>query len=237
MDRLRALGGAQKNRRGCLRLCARARRNLGLPRAALLRALLFRAQGRGRQGRSGNLAQHARPHPHQARGGAGSPRHRPPHHLSRPVEIPDRDRDARAGRHRRADGAGGGAQEEARSRRPVRSRHKAAVAVPAGTHRRGHLAERRRYPRYSAAARRTFSAPRAGVAGAGAGRRLGRRGRRRHPWLQCAAGARAGGQARPDHRRARRWLARRPLVVQRGERGPRRGGEQDPADLGGRARD
>ncbi len=38
-------------------------------------------------------------------------------------------------------------------------------------------------------------------------------------------------------RRARRWLAGRSLVVQRGDRGPRRRGKHDPADLGGRPRD
>ena len=38
--------------------------------------------------------------------------------------------------------------------------------------------------------RRPLSAPRAGVAGAGAGRRRGRTGRRRDPRLQCAAGGR-----------------------------------------------
>ena len=43
--------------------------------------------------------------------------------------------------------------------------------------------------------------------------------------------------ARPADRRARRRLARGPVVVQRGDRGPRRGREHDPADLGGRPRD
>ena len=58
--------------------------------------------------------------------------HRAAHHLSRTVEIPDRHRDAGAGRARRADGAGRGAQEEARRRRPVRRGAQAAAAVPAG---------------------------------------------------------------------------------------------------------
>ena len=43
--------------------------------------------------------------------------------------------------------------------------------------------------------------------------------------------------ARRADRGARRRLAGRPLVVQRGNRGARRGREHDPADLGGRPRD
>ena len=43
--------------------------------------------------------------------------------------------------------------------------------------------------------------------------------------------------ARSVDRRARRRLAGRPLVVQRGDRGPRRRRKHDPADLGGRPRD
>ena len=43
--------------------------------------------------------------------------------------------------------------------------------------------------------------------------------------------------AGPADRRARRRLAGRPLVVQRGDRGPRRRRQHDPADLGGRPRD
>src|SRR6266851_8739710 len=40
---------------GCLWPCPGARRNLGFPRAALLRALLLRAEGRERQDRGGDL--------------------------------------------------------------------------------------------------------------------------------------------------------------------------------------
>ena len=54
------------------------------------------------------------------------------HHLPRPLELPDRHRDAGAGRRRRADGAAGGAQAQARRRRPVRRGAQAAAAVPAG---------------------------------------------------------------------------------------------------------
>ncbi len=43
--------------------------------------------------------------------------------------------------------------------------------------------------------------------------------------------------ARSHHRRARRRLARRPVVVQRGNRGARRGRKHDPAHLGRRPRD
>ena len=48
-----------------------------------------------------------------------------------------------------------------------------------------------------------------------------------------------GRMPRPDlhHRGARRRLARGPVVVQRGDRGARRGRQHDPADLGGRPRD
>ena len=49
-------------------------------------------------------------------------------------------------------------------------------------------------------------------------------------------GGRIAAAGRAD-RRARRRLARGPLVVQRGDRGARRGREHDPADLRGRPRD
>ena len=52
--------------------------------------------------------------------------------------------------------------------------------------------------------------------------------------LQRAAGGRRDPAARRADRRARRRLARGSLVLQRGDRGARRGGEHDPADLGGR---
>ena len=219
MDRLRALGGAEEDRRGRLRLRARARRNLRLSRAALLRPLLFRAQGRKRQDRSGDLAERVRPHAPQARGRARSLRHRPADDLSRPVEIPHRDRDARAGGARRADGAGRGAQEAPRRRRPVRRGAQAAAAVPAGTDRRRHLADRRGHSRHPASARRPLPPPRDRVAGARAGRGLRRGGRRRHPWLQRASPAWPGPPARPPDRRARRRLARGLVVVQRRDRG------------------
>src|SRR4029453_3477669 len=68
MDRPRPFGGAQKARRGRLRLCAGARRNFRLPRAAQLRPLLFLAQGRGRQGRGGDLEKRGRRNDNEARG-------------------------------------------------------------------------------------------------------------------------------------------------------------------------
>ena len=95
----------------------------------------------------------------------------------------------------------------------------------------------RRDPRHPAPPRRPLSPPRAGVAGAGAGRGLRRRGGERHRRLQRAAGAWAVAAARSHHRRARRRLARGPVVVQRGDRGARGGREHDPADLRGRPRD
>ena len=112
------------------------------------------------------------------------------------VEIPDRDRGARARRRRRADGADGRAQEEARRRGPVRRGAQATAAVAAGGDRRRHLADRRGDPRHPAPAAGPLSAPRAGVAGQGAGRRLGRTGRGRDPRLQRAARRRAGFRGR-----------------------------------------
>ena len=190
MDRLRAVGGAQADRRGRLRLCAGARRGVRLQGAVALRPRLFPPQGRQGGARRRDLEGRLRPHAGQAGGGPRSHRVRQAHHLRRLLEIPDRDRHAGARRRRRADEAAGGAQEEARRRRPVRRGAQAAHAVPAERDRRGDLADRRRHPRHSASAGRPLPAPRAGVAGAGAGRGFGRRGRRRHPRLQRAARAR-----------------------------------------------
>ena len=84
-----------------------------------------------------------------------------------------------------------------------------------GRDRRHHVADRRRDSRHSASARRPFSAPGAGLAGQGAGRRLSRGSRCRHRRLQRAARARSrAAAARSHHRRARRRLARRSVVVQ-----------------------
>ena len=68
----------------------------------------------------------------------------------------------------------------------------------------------------------------------GAGRRLRRAGCRRDPRLQRARTERPDSTTRSFDRRARRRLARRPLVVQRGDRRARGGREHDPADLRGR---
>ena len=113
----------------------------------------------------------------------------------------------------------------------------AAVALAAGGDRRRDLADRRRDPRHPASARGSLSPPRAGLAGEGAGRRLGRAGRGCDPRLQCASRGRPDSPAGRADRRARRRLAGGPLVLQRGDRGPRRRGQHDPADLGGRPRD
>ena len=107
-----------------------------------------------------------------------------------PLELPDHRRDAGAGRPRRADGAARRAQAQARRRGPVRRGAQAAPAVPAGGDRRRHLADRRGDPRHPAPPRRPLPAPRHRLAGQGAGRRLGRAGRRRDPRLQRAAGGR-----------------------------------------------
>ena len=66
----------------------------------------------------------------------------------------------------------------------------AHAAVPAARHRRRHLADRRGDPRHAARLHRALSRARAGVAGAGAGRDLRRRGGGRHPRLQRAAAGR-----------------------------------------------
>ena len=118
---------------------------------------LFRAQGRRRQDRRRDLEGRVRPHPLQARGRAGGDRDRAAHDLSRPLVLPDHRREPGAGRHRRADGAARGAQEEARRRRPVRRGAQAAAAVSADGDRRRHLADRRGDPRHPASARRTVS--------------------------------------------------------------------------------
>ena len=158
--------------------------------------VLFRAQGRARQDRRRDLEDDLRPHADEARRGHGGHRHRQAHHLSQPVELPDHRRDPGAGRPRRADGAARGAQAQAHRRGPVRRGAKAAPAVSARSHRRRHLADRRGDPRHPASARRPLPAPRHRLAGQGAGRRLGRAGRRRHPRLQCA-GPKAAASAGP----------------------------------------
>ena len=73
---------------------------------------------------------------------------------------------------------------------------KQLAAVAAGGDRRRHLADRRGDPRHPASAGRPLSAPRAGVAGQGAGRRLGRTDRGRDPRLQRAARRRQDSAAR-----------------------------------------
>ena len=61
------------------------------------------------------------------------------------------------------------------------------------------------------------------------------RGGRRNRRLQRACHRRGGATAGPHHRCARRWQLRRPMGLQRGDRGPGGGGERDPAHLCGRA--
>ncbi len=107
--RQRTVERAEAHDRGSLRLCAGARRSVGLSRAAFVRPRLFLAEGRGRADRRGDLEGRLRPHARQARGGAGGRRHRQDHHLSRQVGLSDHRRGDGAGGRRRADGAARGA--------------------------------------------------------------------------------------------------------------------------------
>ncbi len=237
MDRHRAVGGAQAHRRRRLRLRARTRRGVRLQGRLALRPRLFPPQGRKGGAGSGDLEGRLRPHAHQAGGGARCDRLRQAHHLCRLVQIPDRGRGAGARRHRRVDEAARRAQEKACRRGAVRRSAQAVAAVPARGDRRRHLADRGCYPRHFAPPRRPLSAPRAGVAGAGAGRGFRRRSGKRHQRLQRAAGAWAVAAARSHHCRAWRRFVGGPVVVQRGDRGTGGGREHDPADLRGRPRD
>ena len=94
---------------------------------------------------------------------------------------------------------------------------KQKAALSAARHRHRHLADRRGDPRHPAPPRRPLPAPRAGLAGAGAGRNLGRRSRRGHRGFNALTPGRHNSAARPADRRARRRFARRPLELQRGE--------------------
>ena len=62
-------------------------------------------------------------------------------------------------------------RKKARGRGPVRSGPQAGTALSATCHRCGHLADRRRYPRYPASSGRPFSDPCRGLAGPRAGRK------------------------------------------------------------------
>src|SRR6478752_4010103 len=61
--RLRAVLGVEAHGRGHLWACAGARRDIRLSRRACLRPLLFRAEGRERQDRGGDLERHPWPDP------------------------------------------------------------------------------------------------------------------------------------------------------------------------------
>ena len=139
------------------------------------------------------------------------------------VEVPDRHRRAGAGRHRRADGAARGAQEEARRRGPVRRGARSAlpflprvigiVTSPTG----------RRDPRHAARASPSgFPARVLRVAGARAGRDLRRRGGGGDQRLQCAAAGRRDPATGCADRRPRRRQPRGPVGLQRGDRRARR---------------
>ena len=164
--------------------------------------------------------------------------HRAADDLSRPLEISADRRLDRAGRHRRAAEAVGGAPPAPRGRGPLRRRAQEEAAVSARGDRRRHLADRRGHPRHPASARRPLSAP-GRCCGRSRCRARARRRRspRRSTGFNRLHAGRPGAAPRPDHRRARRRQPRRSDGVQRGDRRARRGGLGDPADLGGRPRD
>ncbi len=170
--RLRAVAGTQALDRGRVRPCPRARRGLRL-QAARVGSLLFRPEGRRGGARRGVLADDRDPPGGQARGRDGGGVHRPAHHLSRPLEIPDRHRFDRIGRHRRAAQAARRAAPAPRRRGAVRGRAQKAAAVSARGDRGRDLADRGGDPRHPAPARRPLPAPGADLAGGGAGRERG----------------------------------------------------------------
>ena len=226
IDRLRALGRAQAHGRGPVSaMCGCAARFPAIAGRIPPATVYFALKDDKRAHRRGDLAGHHRAALQvQARGGLEVDRHRQHHHLSRPSKYQIVIETLEPAGARRADGAARGAQAEARRRRPVRRGAQAAAAVPAARDRRRHLADRRRDPRHPAPARRPLPAPRAGLAGAGAGRRRGREVAAAIDGLQRAAGGRADPAARRADRGARRRLARGSVGLQRGDRGARGGG-------------
>ncbi len=89
--------------------------------------------------------------------------------IPRLVEIPDRHRADGTGRCRRADGAAGRAQAQARRRRSVRPGNETAAALHATRHRRCHITNRGGHPRHHPSHHRSISAARSGLAGTGSG--------------------------------------------------------------------
>ena len=114
---------------------------------------------------------------------------------------------------------------------PLRRGAQARSALPAGDHRRRHLAHGGRDPRHPASRRRALPPPGAGLAGPGPGHGRRRADRRGDRGLQPPRSRRAGAAARRAHRGARRRQPGGSLGLQRGGRGARRGGERHPADL------
>ena len=145
--------------------------------------LLFHAEGRERVHRRGDLARQRRRARLPPRGRRRGHRDRQAHHLSRPLEVPDRRRaDGACGRGRAARAAREAAQG-ARRRGAVRRRAQAPAAVPAARDRRRHLADRRGDPRHPPPARGPLPDARHRVAGAGPGRGRGGEGRGGDPRL------------------------------------------------------
>ncbi len=70
----------------------RVRGEVGRVTPPALGACLSRPEGRPRGAGGRHLEGHRRAADHPARGGDGGHRHRPADHLSRPVQVPDRDR-------------------------------------------------------------------------------------------------------------------------------------------------
>ena len=129
-------------------------------------------------------------------------------------------------------------KQQARRRGPVRRGAQAAAAVPARRDRRRHLADRRGHPRHPASPRRPLSratcwSGRCACRATAAAEEIAAAIRGFNALPATAADA----AARPPHRRARRRLDRGSVGLQRGDRGARRGGEPDSADLRRRPRD
>ncbi len=122
-----------------------------------VRSRLFFAEGRPGPHRRGDLERHILQTEIPPRRRNGSDRHRQGDNLSGLLEISDRHRDAGAGRRRCTDGSVGGAQAQARRRRPVRCRPQTSASFHAEGDRCRYLADRRGHPRYPAPHLGSFS--------------------------------------------------------------------------------
>ena len=192
MDRLRAVVGAEADGRGRLWLCARARRDFRLHAARIPPAIAI-SRSRTRTPRSRRWS---------GRRAFARMRFKPEEGLEvivtgRLTTYPGRSKYQIVIETLEPAGVGAlmALLEERKKKLAAEGLFDAARKqllpfLPRGDRRR-HVADRRGHPRHPASPRRPLSAPRAGLAGAGAGRRLGRGSRGRHPRLQRAAGRRA----------------------------------------------